>query len=194
MATTSHLLHFDRPLRAAQLTRNPARLHTAAELDDAYSRGHRAGGDEAREFSNAQLVEQRAEVQDLVEGIFARVHQAELALVARIRDALPVLTLEVGARLLAGFVPPPELVERLCREALDQLYPEREGLELVVGARDAAVLERLAPAWRTQFTGLRITVDDTLDPGDCLVRSRFGVTDARASAKLAALRTELAVA
>lgn len=36
-----------------------------------------------------------------------------------------------------------------------------------------------------------ITVDDTLNPGDCLVRSRFGVTDARAASKLSSLRQEL---
>ena len=99
--------------------------------------------------------------------------------------------MEIGQRLLAGFVPPPELVEKLCREALDQLYPERDGLELVVGPRDAAVLERLVPSWRAHFTNLRITIDDTLNPGDCLVRSRFGVTDARGESKIASLKQEL---
>jgi flagellar assembly protein FliH len=193
MMTTSHIVSFDRPLRAVQLTHLAERRHTAADLADAYQRGFRAGGDEARELSNSQLVELRAHVQEMSEGLLARLSEAHELLLGRIREALPQLTLEVGARLLAGLVPPPELVERLCREALDQLYPEREGLELVVGPRDAAVLERLMPTWRTHFPGLRVTVDDTLDPGDCLVRSRFGVTDARASAKLTALRTELAI-
>jgi hypothetical protein len=78
-------------------------------------------------------------------------------------------------------------VERLCRSALDQLYPERDGLELVVSPADAASLNRLQPSWSVQFTNLRITIDDTLNPGDCLVRSRFGVTDARASAKIQAV-------
>jgi flagellar assembly protein FliH len=41
------------------------------------------------------------------------------------------------------------------------------------------------------FTNLRVTIDDTLNPGDCLVRSRFGVTDARASAKIDALKHEV---
>lgn len=191
MKSHNHVVAFDRPLRAVQLTHHAARCHTAGELDDAYRRGFRAGGEEAQEFTNAQMVELRTEVRDLSEGLFPRLEQAQAALLARIRAALPALTVEVGARLMAGMVPPPELVERLCREALDQLYPEREGLELVVGPRDAAVLERLMPTWRAQFPGLRITIDDTFDPGDCLVRSRFGVTDARAGAKLGALRAEL---
>jgi len=130
-------------------------------------------------------------MQELQLGVFQRLTSAHEELTAQVRAALPQLAVEIGQRLLAGLVPPPELVERLCREALDQLYPERNGLELVVGPRDAAVLERLVPSWRGHFNDLKITVDDTLDPGDCLVRSRFGVTDARASSKIAALRQEL---
>jgi flagellar assembly protein FliH len=49
----------------------------------------------------------------------------------------------------------------------------------------------MVPTWRVHFTNLRVTIDDTLSPGDCLVRSRFGVTDARASSKLESLRHEL---
>ena len=153
--------------------------------------GYEAGQDAAHDFSNQQIVELRSEMQQLQEGILTRLGQAQDELTAQVRRALPQLALEIGQRLLAGFVPPPELVDKLCREALDQLYPERDGLELVVGPRDAAVLERLVPSWRAHFTNLRITIDDTLNPGDCLVRSRFGVTDARGDSKLASLKQEL---
>ena len=191
MGTQHHIVPFDRPLVAVQSSRGAARIHTAAELAATRATGHQEGGDAARAFSNQQLVELRAEFQTLQHGLLQRLADAHGSLQAQVRDALPGLALELAQRLLAGFVPPPELVERLCREALDQLYPERDGLELVVGPRDAAALERLVPSWRVHFTNLRVTIDDTLNPGDCLVRSRFGVTDARASAKLEGLRHEL---
>lgn len=190
MPVLNQLVAFDRPLLAVRTAASP-REYTAADLLAARTAGHQEGGDAARAFTNQQIVELRAEMQELQQGIFQGLVDAREELAEQVRAALPALAVEIGQRLLAGLVPPPELVERLCREALDQLYPERSGLELVVGPRDAAVLERLVPSWRGHFTDLKITVDDTLNPGDCLVRSRFGVTDARASSKLAALRQEL---
>lgn len=191
MGTQHHIIPFDRPLVAMQPATGAPRIHTAAELAAARATGHQEGGDAARAFSNQQLVELRSEFQTLQLGLLQRLAEAHEGLQVQVREALPELALELARRVLAGFVPPPELVEKFCREALDQLYPERDGLELVVGPRDAAALERLVPAWRVHFTNLRVTIDDTLNPGDCLVRSRFGVTDARASAKLEGLRHEL---
>lgn len=191
MAVHHQLIAFDRPLVAVQSVRDAVRQHTAAELLAARAAGYQEGGDAARDFSNQQIVDLRSEMQTLQAGLLQRLAAAHDQLNEQVRAALPALAVEIGQRLLAGFVPPPELVEQLCREALDQLYPERDGLELVVGPRDAAVLERLVPAWRVHFTNLRVTIDDTLNPGDCLVRSRFGVTDARASSKLEGLRHEL---
>ena len=191
MASQHHVLAFDRSLIAAQLTVGALREHTAGELIAARVAGYQAGQDAAHDFSNQQIVELRSEMQVLQSGIFHKLEEAQTELTAQVRRALPQLAVEIGQRLLAGFVPPPELVDKLCREALDQLYPERDGLELVVGPRDAAALERLVPSWRAHFTNLRITIDDTLNPGDCLVRSRFGVTDARGESKIASLKQEL---
>lgn len=191
MARHSLIIAFDRPLRAAQLTNNAAPVHTPAELAAARAEGFRAGEASAQSFSNQQLVELRSEVQHLQAGLFAKLAEAQEMLTAQVKAALPVLTIELGARLLGGFEPEPKLVEKMCREALDELYPERAGLELVVSPRDAAILRDITPGWATHFPNLTVTEDDTLAPGDCLVRSRFGVTDARARVKLDSLRHEL---
>jgi len=191
MPVHHHVLAFDRPLVAVQPSVGAVRNHTDGELIAARVAGYEAGQDAAHDFSDHQIVELRSEMQMLQSGILQRLGNAQDELTAQVRKALPELAVEIGQRLLAGFVPPPELVEKLCREALDQLYPERDGLELVVGPRDAAALERLVPSWRAHFTNLRITIDDTLNPGDCMVRSRFGVTDARGQSKIDSLRQEL---
>jgi flagellar assembly protein FliH len=86
------------------------------------------------------------------------------------------------------------VISRLCEEALVELFPERENLELAVSPRDAALLEKLHPAWLTRYPGLRIRAEATLLPGDCQVRSRFGLTDARLQTKLTALEHNLAPA
>jgi len=107
---------------------------------------------------------------------------------------LPGLALDIARHLLAGYEPPVETVERICRDALDQLFPERENLELILCPRDAELFNQLNPGWAERYPGLQIRTDLTLSPGDCQVRSRFGLTDARQQTKLDALSRALAVA
>ena len=194
MPLHSLIVAFDRPLHAVQLTHDHRLAHTPAELAAARSEGYQAGEKHAHAFSAEQVAELRNEVQALQAGLFAQLAEAQADLETQVKAALPALTIELGQRLLAGFEPPPAQVEKICREALDQLYPERTNLELVVSPRDAALLENVTPGWSNHFPQLTVTVDDTLVAGDCLVRSRFGITDARAAVKLEALRHELVTA
>jgi flagellar assembly protein FliH len=53
------------------------------------------------------------------------------------------------------------------------------------------LLEQLNVDWKTRHPGLKVTVDAALGSGDCQVRSRFGLTDARRQAKLESLTREL---
>ena len=112
----------------------------------------------------------------------------------QLRDALPALAVDIARHLFAGYEPPAEMIDRLCRDALDQLFPERENLELILCPRDAELFNQLNPGWLERYPGLRIRTDPTLTPGDCQVRSRFGLTDARQQTKLDALARAIAVA
>jgi flagellar assembly protein FliH len=136
-------------------------------------------------------VEFRAEVQALQEGLFQKLAATDADLQSQLREALPALAVEIARRLLAGYEPTAEQVVNLCEETLGQLYPERDNLELFLCPRDAALIENLATDWKTRHPGLRVTVDAALGPGDCQIRSRFGLTDARRHAKLEALSREL---
>ena len=82
-------------------------------------------------------------------------------------------------------------MQRLCEETLAQLYPERDNLELFLSPSRRALLDELSPAWKTRFPVCKIIADATFGPGDCQVRSRFGLTDARRQVKLEALSREL---
>jgi flagellar assembly protein FliH len=79
------------------------------------------------------------------------------------------------------------MVGRLCHEALEQLFPERDGLELSLCPRDAELLGHVNPEWLARYPGLKVKQDANLSPGDCQVRSRFGLTDARQQTKLTVL-------
>ncbi len=185
------LIAFDRPLAGAALPGAGGRFCTEAELAALGQEGYRRGIDAARSFADQQMVEVRADVEALGDGVFQKLSALEPALLSQLRDALPGLALDLAKRLLAGYEPPPEIVSRLCEEALMELFPERDNLELTISPRDAAFLEELKPDWLARYPQLRLRTDATMSAGDCQVRSRFGLTDARQKTKLAALTESL---
>lgn len=185
------LIAFDRPLIGVSVPGHGSHVLTDAELEAIRQKAYREGSDAAREFANQQLVEFRAEVQALQEGLFQKLAATEAELQAQLRESLPALAVELARQLLAGFEPTAEQVMKLCDETLAQLYPERDNLELFLSPRDAALLDQLAADWKTKHPGVKVTVDAALGPGDCQVRSRFGLTDARRQAKLDTLSREL---
>ncbi len=181
------LIAFDRRLTDVASAGGPPRAYTDAELAGLKGEAYRQGEDAARAFADRQMVELRADLQRLQDGLFPNLAALEQSLLAELRSALPALTLDIARRLLAGFEPSPEMIERICRETLEQLYPERDNLELFLSERDADLLTRMDPAWLHRYPGLKISKSAALAPGDCQVRSRFGLTDARLAAKVQSL-------
>ncbi|MBI2815117.1 MAG: flagellar biosynthesis protein [Opitutae bacterium] len=188
------LLPFDRPLTGTATAGQPGRLYTETEYSAHGEASYRRGVDAARALADQQMVDIRSEVAQLSNGVLQKLAAVEAGLLEELRDQLPALALDLARHLLAGYEPPAGIIAKLCREALDQLFPERENLELLLCPRDADLLQALNPGWRERYPGLRVTPDPTLQPGDCQVRSRFGLTDARQQSKLDALARALAVA
>jgi flagellar assembly protein FliH len=188
------LIPFDRPLTGTVTPGRAGRLYTEAEFNAHGEASYRRGVDSARALADQQMVEIRSEVSQLSTGVLQELAHVEAGLLVQLRDQLPALALDIARHLLAGYEPPAETIDRLCRDALDQLFPERENLELILCPRDAELFNQHNPGWLDRYPGLKIRADLTLKPGDCQVRSRFGLTDARQQTKLDALAHALAVA
>jgi len=99
------------------------------------------------------MVELRSDMAQLSSGVLEKLAGMEPTLLAQLREALPALALDIARRLLAGYEPPPEVIQGLWEEALEQLYPERDNLELSLNPRDAELLEELNPEWRPGIPG-----------------------------------------
>lgn len=188
------LIPFDRPLLATVSAGRTGRLYTETEYNAQGEASYRSGVDAARALGDQQMVEIRAEVAHLSNGVLQQLSHVEAGLLSQLREQLPALALDIARHLLAGYEPPVETIDRLCRESLDQLFPERENLELLLCPRDVELFARFNPGWLERYPGLKIRAELTLAPGDCQVRSRFGLTDARQQTKLDALARALAVA
>lgn len=191
MGTHHKLIAFDRPLANATVLGRPGKLYSEKEVAAIRAQAYQEGGDAARAFADQQLVEFRADVQALQDGLFQKLAAFDQETAANLRGSLPHLVMDLAERLLAGYKPDAEHVVRLCVEALEELYPEKENLELTISPADAELLDTVSEEWRARFPGLKTHVDKALRTGDCHVRSRFGLTDARLACKLQALRREL---
>ena len=187
------ILMFDRPLGGATVAGHVPRIYSEVEVEAIRTEAYRKGHHDARAGSDQQLVEFRSEVQQLQEGIFLKLTSEEVSVIKDLRASLPSLAIELAHRLLAGFEPSADVISRLCEEVLEQVSPEKDNLELSVCPRDAELLTDIMPQWSTRFPNLRIRPDQSLTPGDCKVRSRFGLTDARKEAKLGNLEQSLTV-
>lgn len=188
---TTTLVAFDRPLSGAYLPGRDGSWMPESDLATIRVEAYQRGGDAARAFADQQLVEFRREVQDLQEGLLTRLADVDQRITSQLQATLPSLAVEIARRLLAGYEPTPERVVAVCTEALDQVYPDTEALELLVSPSDAERLEQVDQQWTSRYPGLRVTEVPTLRSGDCQVRSRFGLTDARLDAKLESLRRKL---
>jgi flagellar assembly protein FliH len=185
------LIAFDRKLSGAVLPGQGERLCTESELSSRAQEAFRRGVDSTRALADQQMVEFRSDVGQLSDGVLKKVAQVEKAILSQVNAALPALAVEIARRLLAGYEPSAEVVSRLCDEALAELFPERSDLELIVSPRDADLLQGLHSSLQDRYPGLRISSEPSLVPGDCQVRSRFGLIDGRMSAKLVALENSL---
>ena len=188
---TTTLVAFDRPLSGAFLPGRDGAWLTESALAAIKIEAYQKGSDAARAFADQQLVDFRREVQDLQAGLLTRLAEVDERITTQLQTALPALAIEIARRLLAGYEPTPERVVAVCTEALDQLYPDTEALELLVSPADAERLEQVDQGWQSRYPGLRISAVASLRSGDCQVRSRFGLTDARLDAKIESLRREL---
>ncbi len=187
---TATLLRFDRPLRGARIKGQLPPV-SQADLEQARTQAYQEGQDAARRFADQQMVEVRTDLQELQDGFFKNLNSLAPDLVQQVREALPELVLEATRRLLNKFEPDAEQVSNICQDTLEQLYPETNGLELRLSPKDADLLEKLNPGWVRRYPDMRITRDSHLRTGDCVVHSRFGVTDARLESKIDNLAHEL---
>jgi len=172
----------------------PARstaVDDAAELEKAaYERGRRDGEIALRE----QLIAQRNEMAALLNGVIGSLQKTVPQLVHETESALIQLALESAQKIVAGMPVNPKLVESIVREALQQVEDTAE-VVIQLHPDDLALLQKhksdvLKPPPNSKPLQFSSSADVTR--GGCLLRTRFGIIDARRETKFDQLREALA--
>lgn len=186
-------LRLPQPLRSLRPAPPAALAPDEAELRQlehaAYDRGRRDG---ERALSE-QLLQQRAELIELQNGVLAALQNALPGVIRECEAALVELALEAARKLVAGLPVSAEMVEAVVREALAQAEAGGE-LEVQLHPEDLATLRRVNSPLLVahQPDGrLRLVESPEVSRGGCLVQTRFGVIDGRRETKLALLKQTL---
>lgn len=183
-------LRLARPLRGLRLANpglDPARL---AELEQAaFLRGQIAG----EQALSEQLLQQRAELIQLQNGVLQSLRDALPATIQDCESALVALAFEVAQKLVAELPITADTVAAAIREALNQAHEAGE-CWVQLHPEDLALLERTnAPQALPNGATERLHFESSpaITRGGCLVKTRFGTVDARRETKLDLLKKSL---
>jgi len=169
----------------------PEAVDLAAEREKAaYERGRQEGENALRE----QLISQRNEMASLLNGVIDSLRKTVPQLVQETESALIQLALESAQKLVAGLPVNPKLVEAVIREALQQVEDSPD-VTIQLHPDDLALLQKHKSDVLKNAPGskpLQFSTSAEVTRGGCLVRTRFGVVDARRETKLDQLREAIA--
>jgi flagellar assembly protein FliH len=192
MKPWSDTLTLPKPLRHVRLKDEAgAEARPAAEeaLRASYERGRR----EAEQALSQQLLQQRAEVHEMMNGVLTSLRQAVPQVVRETENAMIALSLSVAQKLVAGMPISTALVEEVVRDALAQVEGTAE-FTVRLHPSDLALLQKadsplLAAGDGTQEFRFLSSLEVTR--GGCLVQTHFGTVDARRETKFDLLKRSL---
>jgi flagellar assembly protein FliH len=170
----------------------PLVVDDSAEREQAaYERGRHDGEIALRE----QLIAQRNEMAALLNGVIDSLQKTVPQLVHETESALIQLALESAQKIVAGMPIKAELVESVVREALQQVEDTAEIViqlhpdDLVLLRKHKSDVLKASP----NSQPLQFSSSPEVTRGGCLLRTRFGIIDARRETKVDQLREALAV-
>jgi len=192
MNSWSETISLSRPLRDAQ----PAgggpppsdEDRRQAELAERYRLGL-ADGEKAL---TEQLIQQRAELHELVHGLLESLRQAVPQVIRETENTMVSLALAVSQKLVADLPISAAMVEASVRDALSQV----EGAARFTVRLHQADLELLQKAGSPLLTPVagqefRFLASPDVSRGGCLVETNFGTVDGRRETKLDLLKKNL---
>lgn len=154
--------------------------------EEAFERGRDAGERGLR----AQLVQQRADLQHLQNGLLQHLSNAIPQVIRECEQTLIAVALETARKVVNGIEITPAMVEAAIRDALQSL--EQTGrVRVLLHKDDLALLESVNSPLRTQEIGgerIRFEASSEVGRGGCLIHTDFGAVDARREVKFELLR------
>ena len=152
---------------------------------EAYEAGYAA----AEQYLNMQILEYRKELHSLEGGLLKNVDKAFNEMVDTVQARIPGLAVQLVKKVWSGLMWDGDAVRGMVEEILAEYCTGKETVEVFLSASDLHLLEGFEED--TPYGKVILKEDMTLKPGDCLVRTKFGLIDARLETKFKKIEKEL---
>ncbi len=169
----------------------PILTYSSEELDSAMRDAYKRGADEARAQLEKEIKQTRDQAQTVMSGALSKVVDRHSEALGMMRSLVPRLVTEATSRVVARIPVDSAFVHSIVNDLLEDVAPGAENVEVQLCAADAAKVEGFDLELRHKFPTLRLVENKDLSPGDCLVKTRFGVLDGRMTSKLKAVESLL---
>ncbi|MBC2606005.1 FliH/SctL family protein [Pelagicoccus albus] len=189
--SNSHKLVLESNLVALSVSYDGAERIDAASHQAKVESSYKSGYEDASTQYNQKIVDFRAEINSMREGMFSQLEDKFRGLVSEAREALMTLTYECVTQTLGGFEMTPEAVEKVVEGIVAEAGLDDERMEVRLHSQDIALLDDLDHDLRNKHPGLVFVADDMLGRGDCILSSRFGKIDGTLENKFAKLKESL---
>ncbi len=191
-AAARSTLVFSQPPRSIHLVgQAPVVTYTSEEFDKAVKEAYEKGAEETRKSLEAESEKSREGVKFAAEGALSKLADRHSEALSMMRSLVPNLVTEATARVVAGLPVDAEFVRRVVDDLLNDVAPGAENVEVQLCAEDVAKVAGFDQELRHKFPTLRVVENRDIKPGDCLVKTRFGVLDGRISSKMKAVESLL---
>jgi len=178
-------LVFSQPPRSIYLVgKRPVVTYTEEQFDEAVHEAYRRGGDEVRAELEPKLQAAKAEMKSATQGALSQLVERHDESLTQMRTLLPRLIAEATARVVGSLPIDAEFVRSVANDLLADVAPGADAVEVQLCPADLSKVSGMDQELRHKFPSLRMVGNDELKPGDCLVKTRFGVMDGRLSSKL----------
>lgn len=157
------------------------------ELKKSYSQGYQ----DASNVFNAQILEMRRQMQEHAHGVLSKIENSYGDMASAIVAELPELIVASVHKIVSEAVMDPAVLRGRVNELLEKSCPQNEPVEVVLNKEDLERLQKLDESYVSRHPRLTFKVDETLQPGDCLLRTKFGEVDAKLKTQLQRLFEEL---
>lgn len=164
----------------------------AHRLAEAEQRGLQSGIRSAQQQLNAQVMQQREELMKLRDHTLTGIEKAYGEMVTEIENRIPALVIGLCEKLLGGFSPDSKTVASIVRETIRESGSNAaEEMEISLSEHDYGLIADPDGSAKSFPRKTRFVIDPNLNPGDCVIRSDFGLTDARLDSKMKRMRSHL---
>jgi flagellar assembly protein FliH len=173
-AIVAELTH---PLAGARLfSVEEERTQALAEAREAgFREGFDAGVASLREETDAA----RSALARFRDETLRGLREKETALAEEVERMLPFLALEVARRVVTGVEFDAEAIKVRVAEVLAEAAPADEDVEVRLSPADLALIGEGTEELCERHPRLKFSADPALGDGDCVLRGRFGLADAR---------------